>query len=325
MLEYPYMMLYRLSMELDFLSAVFMRLRLNTSFQNAFDARGQWRIEIPAHRGMKIHTILKGRCWLSVADDSTPEELQEGDCYLLPRGIGFAVASHHSIREPVPGQEVVMRSNRGISTINGGGDCLVSGLFFDFESPLADILFQSLPPVVIVRGATSQASELQVNIQRFSAEFQGSGLGRSLIMYQLAPVILVDIIRTYLSEEPADSTWFGALSRAELSTVLILMHTQYGRRWTLEDLAVSAGVSRSKLAARFKSMVGVSPMEYLCRWRMEIARDLLANEGKSIAEVCRTVGYESESAFSAAFKRILKHRPGHYQRRNPPEKELRRD
>ena len=315
MLEYPFVMRYRLSMELDSLSSVFMRLRLNASFQNSFSAAGRWRIEVSAHKGIKIHTILRGHCWLSVADDPEPKQLQEGDCYLLPRGSGFVVTSHPSVPEQVSGQEVVMRSNRGISTINGGGDCLVSGLFFDFESPLADILFQSLPPFVMVPAATNQASELHVNIKRFAAEFHGSSPGRSLIMYQLAPVILVDIIRTYLSEQPANATWFGALSDNDLSKVLNLMHTEYGRRWTLEELADSAAVSRSKLAARFKSTVGIPPMEYLCRWRMEIARELLANEGKSITEVSRMVGYESESAFSAAFRRILDRRPGYYQKR----------
>ncbi|HUX19690.1 MAG TPA: AraC family transcriptional regulator, partial [Spirochaetia bacterium] len=183
----------------------------------------------------------------------------------------------------------------------------------------------SLPPVVIVPGATHQASELRVNIQRFAAEFQGSGLGRSLIMHQLAPVILVDLIRTYLSETPGNFNWFSALSEGDLSRVLNLMHTEYQRPWTLEELAVCVGVSRSKLAARFKSGVGISPMEYLCRWRMEVARDVLANEEMGIAEVCRMVGYESESAFSAAFKRVHNKRPGYYQKRRPPENRLHRD
>ena len=319
MLVFPFVMLYRPYVEFDVLSSVFTQLRLSASFQNAFDAGGRWIIEVPAHRGIKIHTILKGRCWLWLPDDPAPKELKAGDCYLLPRGSSFVVASHRSARKQNPRQKVIMRSNGGISTLNGGGDCLVSGVFFDFESPLGDVLFRSLPPIVIVPGASSQASELQINIRRFAAEFHGSGLGRSLIMYQLAPIMLIDIIRTHLSQESGNPSWFSALSESDLSRTLKLMHTEYERHWTLQELSVSVGVSRSKLAARFKSKVGIPPMEYLCRWRMEIARDMLANEGKSISEVSRLVGYESDSAFSATFKRIFNKRPGHYQRRNRPE------
>ncbi len=303
-------------MEFDLLSSVFMRLRLKTSIQTVFDAGGRWAIEVPVHKGIKIHTILKGRCWISLADDPKPREVKEGDCYLLPRGNAFIVASDPASSVQGFAQETVMRGSEGLTLINGGGDTIGSGLFFDFDSPFADILFRSLPPLIVVPGATSQASELQVNIRRFAAEFRGSRIGRSLIMYQLAPVILVDLIRTYFAEAPGDASWFGALSESELSGVLNLMHTEYARRWTLDDLASSVGMSRSKLAARFKSAVGVAPMEYLCRWRMEIARDLLANEGKSISEVSRMVGYDSESAFSTAFRRILKSRPGYFQKKN---------
>jgi AraC-like DNA-binding protein len=315
MLGFLFLMLYRLSMELDTLSSVLMRLRLKTTFQNAFDAAGRWGIEVPAHRGIKIHTVLKGRCWITVADDPTPKELTGGDCYLLPRGNSFVIGADPSIFEKRPVKQVVERNSRGIDTYNGGGECLVSGVFFDFESSLSDVFFRSLPGIVIVPGATNQATGLQLNIQRFAAEFHGSAIGRSLIMYQLAPIILLDIIRTHLSKDPNNSTWFGALTDGNLSRVLRLMHTEYGHRWTLEDLARSAGLSRSKLAAEFKSRVGVAPMEYLCRWRMEIARDLLSGGEHTISEVSQMVGYESESAFSAAFTRVLKNRPGHYRKR----------
>jgi len=86
-----------------------------------------------------------------------------------------------------------------------------------------------LPPLIVVPGATSQASELQVNIRRFAAEFRASRIGRSLIMYQLAPVILVDLIRTYFAEAPGGASWFGALLQSELSGVLNLMHTDSAR------------------------------------------------------------------------------------------------
>jgi AraC-like DNA-binding protein len=315
MLDYRCFMLYRPNMEPDDLSAVLSRLRLKTSFQNAFDAAGRWGIEVPPHRGIKIHTVLRGRCWLSVAGSGEPKEVREGDCYLLPRGGAFLIASDPSISCEVPGQQVRARDNRGIATVNGGGGCTVSGVYFDFESPLADIIFGSLPALVFVGGTSSHAAGLRRNLQRFAAEFNGSSMGRSLIMYQLAPIMLLDIIRTFLSENPGNSTWFGALVDDSLSRVLGIMHTEYGRRWTLEELAAFAGVSRSKLAADFRRRIGIAPMEYLGRWRMDVAREMLSSGQLTISAVSQAVGYESESAFSTACKRILGKRPGFYRKR----------
>ncbi len=135
-------------MEFDLLSSIFMRMRLKASIQNVFDAGGRWAIEVPVHRGIKIHTILKGRCWISLADDPTPRELVEGDCYLLPRGNAFLMSSDPtgSVAEIAPA--MVLRRNEGITQLNGGGDFLGNGLFFDFASPFADILFQSLPSLI---------------------------------------------------------------------------------------------------------------------------------------------------------------------------------
>jgi AraC-like DNA-binding protein len=302
-------------MEIDLLSSIFMHLRLKASIQNVFDAGGRWAIEVPIHHGIKIHSILKGRCWISLADDPIPRELAEGDCYLLPRGNAFLMASDPAGSAVELAPAMLLRKSEGITQLNGGGDFLGQGLFFDFESPFADILFQSLPSLVVVSGATSQASELQVNIRRFASEFRSTQMGRSLILNQLAPVILVDLLRTYFTETPGNPSWFGAASESELSRVLSLMHTDYARRWTLDELASEIGMSRSKLAARFKIAVGIAPMEYLCRWRMEIARDLLRDEGKSLSEVSHLVGYDSESAFSSAFLRVLKCRPGSFQKK----------
>lgn len=303
-------------MELDMLSSVFMRLRLKASFQTAFDAGGRWCIRVPPHKGIKIHTVLKGHCWLSIANDQAPKELREGDSYLLPRGCEFVLFSHLPVSDKAPEEQVVERIAEGITSYNGGGDCIVSGLYFDFEGSLSEIIFRTLPAVVIVPTTTTQSTGLKANIQRFAAEFHGSGIGRSLIMYQLAPVILLDIIRTYLSDNQGCTSWFGALTDKSLSNVLNLMHFNYAHRWTLEELAKTVGVSRSKLASRFKHQVGISPMEYLGTWRMEVARDLLADGECSISKVAQMVGYESESAFSTAFKRVLNHRPGHYVRRS---------
>ena len=297
-------------MEFDLLSSLFVRLRLQASVQNVFEAGGRWAIEVPPHRGLKVHTILKGRYWVSLAGDPVPRELVAGDSYLLPRGDPFTMASHRDFSDQGLVQRTSVHRSEGLTRLNTGGEVLGSGLFFDFDSPFADLLFQSLPSLVVVPADASRAPELQTNLRRFATEFENSRVGRTLILHQLAPVILVDFLRACFTEAGAQVSWFGALAEDDLSGVLHLMHTDYGHRWTLGELASAVGVSRSKLAGRFQKAVGVSPMEYLCRWRMEVARDLLVHDGKNIAEVSQAVGYESESAFSAAFVRVFQIRPG---------------
>jgi AraC-like DNA-binding protein len=92
------------------------------------------------------------------------------------------------------------------------------------------------------------------------------------------------------------------------------MHADYGRNWSLDVLASISGMSRAGFALNFKKLVGVAPIDYLMQWRMQIARDLLQQGKVGLAAIASTVGYESESAFSAAFKKVVKCRLGFYQR-----------
>lgn len=130
-------------MEFDLLSSIFMRMRLKASIQNVFDAGGRWAIEVPVHRGIKIHTILKGRCWISLADDPTPRELVEGDCYLLPRGNAFLMSSDPtgSVAEIAPA--MVLRRNEGITS--SMGEAIFWGMAYSSTSRVPSRISSSSP------------------------------------------------------------------------------------------------------------------------------------------------------------------------------------
>jgi AraC-like DNA-binding protein len=139
--------------------------------------------------------------------------------------------------------------------------------------------------------------------------------GGGLVVQHLAHTILVHALRIHLSDaSKAGVGWLYALADRQMSVAIGAMHENSGHAWTLQELAALAGMSRSSFALKFKATVGVSPMDYLTRWRMLLAGDRLANSGQSVSAIALSLGYESESAFSTAFKRVMGRSPRQYSR-----------
>ncbi len=128
-------------------------------------------------------------------------------------------------------------------------------------------------------------------------------------------MILVQALRLHLAEGAgAGIGWLFALADRQMSAAITAMHADPAHRWTLQELAERAGMSRSTFALRFKETVGDSPLEYLTRWRMLLAGDRLVRSGDAVSAIALSLGYESESAFSTAFKRVMGRSPRHYSR-----------
>ena len=143
---------------------------------------------------------------------------------------------------------------------------------------------------------------------------RGNNMGRFLMLKYLAHIMLLQVLRIYLSSSPKEESWLTALSNPRLATVLEAMQTDYKREWSLEQLASLANMSRSAFALTFKKKVGLSPLTYLMNWRMQIACELLQVGDENLFTIANAVGYNSESAFSAAFAKTVKCRPGAYRR-----------
>jgi AraC-like DNA-binding protein len=129
----------------------------------------------------------------------------------------------------------------------------------------------------------------------------------------------VQVLRLHLqAQQTAGLGWFQALADRQLSRVVGAMHGDPAHRWTLQELARTAGMSRSTFAERFKRLVGSSPMDYLTRWRMLVAGDRLRHSADSISSIALGIGYQSESAFSTAFKRAMACSPRQFRRQVAP-------
>ena len=134
--------------------------------------------------------------------------------------------------------------------------------------------------------------------------------GGFLVAQQLATTMLIQALRLHMAEGTLGGVgWLFALADVQMNAAITCMHQNPGHRWTIQQLAQRAGMSRATFALRFKRSVGLAPMEHLTRWRMLLASDRLTNSRDSIATISQTLGYESESAFSTAFKRVMRCSP----------------
>jgi AraC-like DNA-binding protein len=167
-----------------------------------------------------------------------------------------------------------------------------------------------LPPIVYIRKESDKAA-LRWSLQRMREELREPQPGGFLIAQQLAYMILVQALRLHLAEGLRGRVgWLFALADKQMSAAINSMHDDPAHRWTLPKLAKRAGMSRSAFALKFKRTVGETPMEYLTRWRMLLAGDRLVNSSDPISVIALSLGYESESAFSTAFKRVMGCSPG---------------
>jgi AraC-like DNA-binding protein len=299
---------------MDPLSDVLSLLKPRNSMVRGFDLGAPWSIRFPAHEGVKCYAVVSGQGWLAMEGVANPVRVEAGDCLLLPRGRPFRLASDLDLT-PVDAEAFVSSERDGaVATLNGGGDCFGVGGWFDFAGPHASILLGALPPVVHIRKDTDRAV-LRWSLERMMQELREPQPGGALVTQHLAHMVLIQALRLHLAEGPSGGVgWLFALSDPQMSAAINAMHQDPARRWTLQTLAARAGMSRSSFAQKFKQAAGVSPMDYLTRWRMLLAGDRLEHSSASVSAIALSLGYESESAFSTAFKRVMDTSPRKYGR-----------
>ena len=299
---------------MDALSDVLSLLKPQTPMCGGTDQGGDWSIRFGPYEGLKFHAIITGACWLAVDGVPEPVRVSAGDGYLLPRGRPFQIASDLSLPPADASTVYHPPMNGAIRTINGGGDCLGVGCHFTFAGTRADILLGVLPPTVLIQQDADKAA-LRWSLEQMMREFREPRPGGLLVIQHLAQMMLIQAIRAYLAEGlEAGVGWLFALADPAIGGSINAMHQDPGHPWTVQNLADRAGLSRSTFALRFKETVGASPLDYLTRWRMLLAGDKLTDSSDPIATIALTVGYESESAFSTAFKRVMGCSPRQYSR-----------
>jgi len=272
-------------------------------------------IGFPKHKGIKCYAMLAGECWLVVEGVDEPVLLHAGDCFLLPRGLPFRLATDPSI-EPVPYLEACARLGmRSEAPGVTAGARYMAGGHFALTGGHVEMLLGSLPPIVHIRSESGKAA-MRWSLERMRQELSDPQPGGSLIAEQLAYTMLIQALRLHLNDAAsAGRGWLFALSDKQMSVAIAAMHEEPGRAWTLQSLAERVGMSRSVFALRFREIVGMTPMEYLTRWRMLLAAERLKSTSDGLCAIAQSLGYESESAFGKAFRRVMGCSPRQYGRK----------
>jgi AraC-like DNA-binding protein len=303
---------------MDPLSDVLSILKPRPYAAAGFDAAGAWSIQFPRNEGIKCYAVASGQCWLSVDGVPDPMRLSAGDCFLLPNGRPFRLASDLAV-PPLEGVAVLSGARKGgVAIHNGGGEFFLAGASFVLDGNDAGILLGMLPPVVHLRKEPDQAA-LRWSMERMMEELRERQPGGFLVVQHLAHMMLVQALRVYLADGLSGGIgWLFALADKQMGSAISAMHGNPAHRWTLQELADRVYMSRSSFALKFKKTVGTSPMDYLTRWRMLLAGDRLTNSGDPVSAVALSLGYESESSFSTAFKRVMGCSPRQYSRDRIP-------
>jgi AraC-like DNA-binding protein len=258
-----------------------------------------------AERLILFHVIASGRCFVACADGER-YWASAGEVIVVPYGDVFLMGgvepvgsvSIMSVVPPPPWTEMPMvRYGEGGPRTDVVCGCLYS------EDLLFDPALKVFPPVFVVRPPPGPARSWFDASIAYALE-ESSGRGREIRSTKLPELLLVEVLRLHLANAPASERgWLAGLRDPVLAPAMKAIHTAPERKWTVGDLAKEAAVSRSLIDGRFRDVLGLSPIRYVNEWRMRVAQDLLVSTEATIAAIARRVGYESEEAFSRAFKR----------------------
>jgi AraC-like DNA-binding protein len=303
----------------DVLTDVLETVRVGAACYGRVEAAAPWGIGVDAdEEDAKFHVVLSGECWLDV-EGQEPIHLSGGDLVAVPHGHA------HTLRD-VPGSPIrpltdliTTPSGKCQSSIITGGDgasaTLVTGSFH-FEDRRNNPLLSVLPPVIVLPGEMSRNVHwLEPTLKFIACEAASGRPGAQTVVSRLADVLFIQIVRGYLATlPPGASGWLGALGDSQIGAALGLIHQSPELDWTVQSLAARVAMSRSAFASRFARLVGEPPLAYVTRWRMQKAAGLLRQSSSTLAEIAERVGYDSEAAFSKAFKRAVGSAPGAYRR-----------
>ena len=304
----------------DVLAAVMDAVRLRSGVFCRSELKAPWGLSLRASPFAHFHVIERGGCWLRLRG-LEPVALAGGDLVVVPHGSGHTLSDSPKTKpRPLADMPGRRSGERGCLVMRGGGDGpetqLVCGSF-RFDRPDAHPLVALLPPLLHIRPDGGEATEwLQATLRFLARETREPRPGSETIVSRLTDVIFVQALRAWLETAPVgQGGWLGALRDAQVASALVAVHRMPERDWTTASLAAVAGMSRSRFAARFTALVGEPPLAYLTGWRLQSAAGLLRDRQTGLAEVAARVGYESEAAFSKAFRRRFGLPPGAYRRR----------
>jgi AraC-like DNA-binding protein len=318
----------------DALSDVLRTVRLTGATFFDVVARDPWCAEQPtremvlpkvlpgAEHLISYHLVTEGRCFAGIVDQEQ-FAVEAGEVIVFTRGDPHVVSSHPGMRaQPVTPEEVAFATAGPLPFFRSIGEQgpvsvkLTCGFLACDAAPFNPLL-EHLPPVI--KSGTAEGDDapwLGQFIQLATMESKNKRAGGEGVLAKLSELMFIEVVRRYIHNLPAEQAgWLAGLRDPFVGKALSALHAAPARPWTIEELARDVGLSRSVLAERFADLVGMPPMHYLAKWRMQIAAGLLSGGGVNIATIANETGYGSEAAFSRAFKKMVGVPPSAWRRR----------
>ena len=309
----------------DDLSVLLDRINVRSVVFCLSDLGAPWGFWVDGSATAKFHLVLDGRAMLTLGEPGTaPAELSAGDLVLLPHGSAHLMQDHRDSPAPPLDQILAERSLAGgpaaAERLAYGGDGPRTSLLcggFALAPGLPDNLLSLLPTVLVLDTTSTGISRwLEPAFGLLRDEIARDAPGASAVLAKLADVFLTEIVRRYLASLDLMTATVPAAAAGDpgVGAALILLQSQPGAPWTVADLACQVDMSRTAFAARFRELVGEPPMSYLARLRLGQAAGYLSTTDKTVSQIARLVGYESEASLSKAFRREFGRAPGEYRR-----------
>ena len=265
------------------------------------------------------HFLTEGHAFARLPDGRR-EELTAGDLVIFPHGDAHFLG--HGSAKPVDSFTTFAKNlTQGlkVARFGGGGEItkFVCG-YMACDPRLSEVFLAGLPPMLKVRLVNQSSGQWLEHSIRFSVSAEnGSNPGSGLVLAKLAELLFVETLRCYINELPPDETgWLAGARDPVIGQALAFLHKDPAHPWTISELARKVGLSRTRLAERFRHFLGESPMAYLAQWRLKLGAEILQSSDDSVAEVAVAVGYGSEAAFNRAFKREFNSPPAQFRRRH---------
>jgi AraC-like DNA-binding protein len=265
------------------------------------------------------HFVSEGRAFARLPDGAQ-EELAAGDVVVFPQGDNHLLGNG-TPEKPVDALKTFAKNlSEGLKLARYGGGGEITRLVCGYmvcEPRLADIFLTGLPKMLKVRIADDPSGKWLVDSIRFSVgDANGSQAGSGLVIEKLSEVLFVETLRRYIGSLPPEQTgWLAGARDPFIGKALALLHAEPAEPWTISTLARQVGLSRTRLAERFRRFLEESPMAYLTKWRLKLGAEILLSTDDSVAEIAHAVGYGSEATFNRAFKREFNSPPAQYRRK----------
>jgi AraC family transcriptional regulator, alkane utilization regulator len=301
----------------DVLADVLQSMHLHSTLYCRATMGAPWGFLVSRREVAGFHLVTGGTCWLTVEGRDKPVLLSEGDLVILPHGHAHTMTDHP--KTPVTRLEdlVPTQSGEKDGIVSRGGQGAVTTLVcggLQLEDYMTNPLFSILPTLLQLRSQHGKPIPwLRAIVQLVKAEASGNQLAAESVITRLSEILFIQAVRAYLNTFGDGKVgWLGALKDPQIGQALALIQRQPGESWTVKSLASRVSLSRSAFSAKFKQLVGEPPMQYLTRVRLTKAAALLRTHPATLVEIALSIGYDSEVAFSKAFKRYFGMAPGAY-------------